>query len=57
MVSMSCLLRLEDRGISVVTHLAWLGLKMQETAFLVVSLYKTKRPRLFMYKRGKSSIH
>lgn len=37
MAMMSCLLRLEDRGVSEVTHLAWLGLKMQETALPVVS--------------------
>ncbi len=35
---MSGRLRLEDRFLCEVAHLAWLGLKMQETAFPVVLL-------------------
>lgn len=35
---MSGLHRLEGRGLCEVAHLAWLGLKMQETAFPVVLL-------------------
>ena len=36
---MSSLLRWEGRSICEVAHLAWLGLKMQETTFPVVLLY------------------